>query len=173
MKKHRSVIPGPAGCSQFSQRFSSAEHEATIKSPSQSSIPIQSWDTITEIIFGARDKSSGEPELLLANIADVHNGLHDLRISHIVIIIEEITKSIDGSYSLKLKDPTGEILGFISKSQWVAIQKLACGTPLQKGSALYLQQSPIFVQKYPFARFLSVHSSNIRFILPPQPRQDT
>lgn len=40
---------------------------------------------------------------LLATVADIYNGLHDLRVSHMVLVVEEITKSVDGSYSLKLK----------------------------------------------------------------------
>eukprot|EP01039_Chlorochromonas_danica_P006397 gene6397-7052_t len=121
----------------------------------------------------ARDYPKG-----LATVQGIHDGIFDLKVPHLMVLVDEINYTANGTAILQLKDGTGRIAAYISNTEMIFILEMlqprrgdlkssSLATQLSKGSILVLQGVSIFISRTNFCRYLNIVSSNLRRIISP------
>eukprot|EP01036_Dinobryon_divergens_P028356 gene28355-37288_t len=145
----RRRIPGPAGADFQLQR---TEGQHTLFE-NEISMPSTNLNSLLSSLALSNKASS---------IGSVHDGVTDLRIPHLVALIEDYRVYCDGSWILELVDSSGYISGFVSARNVKQVGGLFC-----RGASV-----SIFVNKCPFYRTLNIHPRCVRAIVPPEsPRE--
>ena len=97
-------------------------------------------------------------KVLPHNIDDINEGKCDLRIPRIIAIISDVSRCLDGSWIIKLIDPSSKtgIISYVSKECEAVHEGL-----LVEGNSILLENCSIFVSKKPFNRMINVVKRNI------------
>lgn len=105
------------------------------------------------------------------SIALVLEGLCDLKVAHLLVFVEDLKRNDQFNSSiLKLRDASGATIQAILPDRDAAHAAVGLGNiSIRRGVVLYLQNTPIFIQKSPFTRYLILHYSCFRSILPSLP----
>lgn len=80
----------------------------------------------------------------------IHDGIFDLKVPHLMVLVDEITYTANGTAILQLKDGTGRIAAYISPTEMIFILEMlqprkgdlkssSLTSQLSKGSILVLQ----------------------------------
>jgi hypothetical protein len=97
-------------------------------------------------------------KVLPHNIDDINEGKCDLKIPRIIGIISDVSRCLDGSWIIKLIDPSSKtgINSYVSKE----CESLHDGL-LVEGNSILLENCSIFISKKPFNRMINIVKKNI------------
>jgi len=97
-------------------------------------------------------------KVLSHNINDINEGICDLRIPRIIAIVSDVSRCLDGSWIIKLIDPSSRtgINSYVSKECESIHEGL-----LVEGNSILLENCSIFISKKPFNRMINIVKRNI------------
>lgn len=123
------------------------------------------WGKIEKTIFGVEEDPHDSWRPALNSIAHVMDGLCDLKVPHMVVVVEEVRRNEHlGSSIVTLKDASGVMEGILWDGD-ASFLSTGLDFTIRSGSAVYLQNVPILVQRSPFARYLVLHRSSVRRVV--------
>lgn len=141
------------------------------------------WEKVQDVLFGSStfefdetiyptsDEIHGivvSPQLSFNSIASVLDGIYDLRVPHMLVYVESVKRQEQfHSCILELRDLSGpSILAILSDFDADVVSNRFKPVGIRRGSVMYLQNIAILVHKSPFTRYLVLHHSCFRAILP-------
>lgn len=124
------------------------------------------WREIEKIVFGGANAPDDSWRPALNTIAHVLDGLCDLKVPHMVVVVEEVRRNEHlGSSIVTLKDASGAAMDGILWDRDASFIAVGLGGSIRAGCIVYLQNVPILVQRAPFARYLVLHRSAVRRVV--------